>query len=148
MADDEQGDEELFVVFRLDEEEIIRVPEVLIRVPRSYDFVEGMVNLRGTVLPVVDLRTRLGLARSERDERQRIVQMLEHVTGAVDDVSRQAGDVIAYAEGAVPSEAVLDHLIDLDELRRHHVMGRQRATHAQTTGGAPASDAEPMIELF
>ncbi|SNY15276.1 chemotaxis protein CheW [Paractinoplanes atraurantiacus] len=86
MADDGRGDEELFVVFRLDEEEyavdvdavqeIIRVPEALIRVPKSYEFVEGLVNLRGTVLPVVDLRTRLGLPRGERDERQRIVVLI------------------------------------------------------------------------
>ncbi|MET0419478.1 MAG: chemotaxis protein CheW [Actinoplanes sp.] len=85
-SDDGRGDEELFVVFRLDEEEyavdvdavqeIIRVPPALIRVPKSFDFVEGLVNLRGTVLPVVDLRTRLGLARSERDERQRIVVLI------------------------------------------------------------------------
>jgi purine-binding chemotaxis protein CheW len=76
----------LFVVFRLDEEEyavdvdavqeIIRVPAALIRVPKTFDFVEGLVNLRGTVLPVVDLRTRLGLPRSERDERQRIVVLI------------------------------------------------------------------------
>jgi len=75
-------DEETFVVFRLDGQEyavavdavqeIIRMPDVLIRVPRSHDFVEGLVNLRGTALPVVDLRTRLGLRRIARDERQRI----------------------------------------------------------------------------
>ncbi|MEV4346190.1 chemotaxis protein CheW [Actinoplanes sp. NPDC049596] len=86
MADDGRGDEELFVVFRLDDEEyavdvdtvqeIIRVPAALIRVPKSFDFVEGLVNLRGTVLPVVDLRTRLGLPRGERDERQRIVVLI------------------------------------------------------------------------
>jgi len=76
----------MFVVFRLDEEEyavdvdavqeIIRVPGVLIRVPKSYDFVAGLVNLRGTVLPVIDLRTRLGLPERERDERQRIVVLI------------------------------------------------------------------------
>ena len=85
-TDDGRGDVELFVVFRLDDEEyavdvdgvqeIIRVPEALIRVPKSYEFVEGLVNLRGTVLPVVDLRTRLGLGRVERDERQRIVVLI------------------------------------------------------------------------
>ena len=83
QVDDSRGDEELFVVFHLDGEEyavevdmvqeIIRVPEALIRVPKTFDFVEGLVNLRGTVLPVVDLRTRLGVPRAEPDERQRIV---------------------------------------------------------------------------
>jgi len=84
-ADDANGDE-LLVVFRLDAEEysvdvdavqeIIRVPETLIRVPKALDFVEGLVNLRGAVLPVVDLRSRLGLPRGERDDRQRIVVLI------------------------------------------------------------------------
>jgi purine-binding chemotaxis protein CheW len=86
MADDGRGDDELLVVFRLEGEEycvhvdtvqeIIRVPESLSRVPRTLDFVEGLVNLRGSVLPVVDLRTRLGLQRAARDERQRIVVLI------------------------------------------------------------------------
>jgi purine-binding chemotaxis protein CheW len=80
------GDDELLVVFRLAAEEysvdvdtvqeIIRVPDSLIRVPKALDFVEGLVNLRGAVLPVVDLRTRLGLDRVERDEQQRIVVLI------------------------------------------------------------------------
>jgi purine-binding chemotaxis protein CheW len=86
QVDDSRGDEELFVVFHLEGEEyavgvdtvqeIIRVPESLIRVPKTFDFVEGLVNLRGTVLPVVDLRTRLGVPRAEPDERQRIVVLV------------------------------------------------------------------------
>lgn len=86
VADEHDGDDELLVVFRLDDEEycvdidavqeIIRVPEALIRVPKTLDFVEGLVNLRGAVLPVVDLRTRLGIDRAERDERQRIVVLI------------------------------------------------------------------------
>ncbi|WP_432563207.1 chemotaxis protein CheW [Kineococcus sp. SYSU DK003] len=86
VVDDGRGDDELLVVFRLQGEEycvavdavqeIIRVPDTLIRVPRTLEFVEGLVNLRGAVLPVVDLRTRLGLDRSARDERQRIVVLI------------------------------------------------------------------------
>jgi purine-binding chemotaxis protein CheW len=83
---DGESEDELLVVFRLSAEEysvdvdtvqeIIRVPETLIRVPKALDFVEGLVNLRGAVLPVVDLRTRLGLPRGERDERQRIIVLI------------------------------------------------------------------------
>jgi purine-binding chemotaxis protein CheW len=81
-----EGEDELLVVFRLAAEEysvdvdavqeIIRVPDMLIRVPKALDFVEGLVNLRGAVLPVVDLRTRLGLSRTERDDRQRIIVLI------------------------------------------------------------------------
>ncbi|VXC32233.1 chemotaxis protein CheW [Sphingomonas sp. 8AM] len=76
-------DDAQFVVFRLmDEEygvpveavrEIVRVPDQLTRVPRAPDFVEGVINLRGTVLPVIDQRRRFGLDEVERSDRQRIM---------------------------------------------------------------------------
>lgn len=76
-------DEEQVVVFRLDREEfgvpinavqeIVRVPENLTRVPKSPSFVEGVINLRGAVLPVIDQRRRLGLEELERNDRQRIM---------------------------------------------------------------------------
>jgi methyl-accepting chemotaxis protein len=75
-------------------------------------------------------------------------QMLEHVSGAVADVRRQSEDVLAYAEGAVSGDEVLGRLIDVDELRNRHVMGRQRLTHAKSTGEMTAADTEPAIELF
>jgi purine-binding chemotaxis protein CheW len=71
------------VIFRLDAEEygvpitavqeIVRVPDVLTRVPKAPAFVQGVINLRGSVLPVVDQRRRLGLASVERNDRQRIM---------------------------------------------------------------------------
>jgi purine-binding chemotaxis protein CheW len=82
----EDDEDQQLVVFRVDGEEyclsvdavqeIIRVPERLIRVPKALEFVEGLVNLRGTVLPVIDLRSRLGLSRGERDDLQRIVVVI------------------------------------------------------------------------
>ena len=85
-ADEGGDDDEQVVVFRLDKEEfgapiasvqeIVRVPDELIRVPRVPSFVEGVINLRGTVLPVVDLRMRLGLNPVERTDRQRIMVFL------------------------------------------------------------------------
>jgi purine-binding chemotaxis protein CheW len=74
------------VIFRLGAEEfgvpimsvqeIVRVPETLTRVPRSPAFVEGVINLRGSVLPVIDQRSRLGLPLIERNDRQRIMVYL------------------------------------------------------------------------
>jgi purine-binding chemotaxis protein CheW len=76
-------DEEQFVAFRLMNEEygvpidavqeIVRVPDELTRVPKTPDFIEGVVNLRGVVLPVVDQRRRFGLPSMERNDRQRIM---------------------------------------------------------------------------
>ncbi|HEX4856224.1 MAG TPA: chemotaxis protein CheW [Limnobacter sp.] len=79
-------DEEQVVVFRLHREEfgvpiasvqeIVRVPEELTQVPKAPAFVEGVINLRGSVLPVIDQRLRLGLDSSERNDRQRIMVYL------------------------------------------------------------------------
>jgi purine-binding chemotaxis protein CheW len=81
-------------------EEIIRVAEQLIRVPKALSFVEGRVNLRGTVLPVIDLRARLGLARGERDDLQRIVVVIVDGvrTGFVVDA---VAEVLKLPKGAI-----------------------------------------------
>lgn len=84
--DGDNDDEEQVVVFRLDKEEygvpiesvqeIVRVPEELTHVPKAPGFVEGVINLRGAVLPVIDQRRRFGLPKAERNDRQRIMVFL------------------------------------------------------------------------
>ena len=78
--------DEQVVVFRLGKEEfgvpiesvqeIVRVPDELTHVPKAPAFVEGVINLRGVVLPVIDQRLRLGLKAAERNDRQRIMVFL------------------------------------------------------------------------
>jgi purine-binding chemotaxis protein CheW len=85
-ADESNDDDEQVVVFRLDKEEfgvpidsvqeIVRVPEELTHVPKAPPFVEGVINLRGAVLPVIDLRRRLDLPAVERSDRQRVMVFL------------------------------------------------------------------------
>ncbi len=74
--------EEQFVVFNLADEtygvDITSVREIInlqpvTRVPRAPTFVEGLINLRGRVIPVIDLRKRLGLPRAEPTRSTRIV---------------------------------------------------------------------------
>lgn len=82
-ADASAGDDMQVVIFRLGAEEfgvpimsvqeIVRVPQTLTRVPRTPDFVEGVINLRGSVLPVIDQRRRFGLPAVQRNDRQRIM---------------------------------------------------------------------------
>jgi purine-binding chemotaxis protein CheW len=79
---DEEDDHKL-VVFQLAHQEfgvmveavqeIIRVPAEMSRVPKTQSFIQGMVNLRGSVLPVLDMRVRFGMDRVERNDRQRIL---------------------------------------------------------------------------
>ncbi len=71
-----------FVSFKIENEEfgvdILDVQEInkmvpITRVPNSPDFVEGVINLRGRIIPVIDLRTRLGLPKIEQDKDSRII---------------------------------------------------------------------------
>ena len=77
-----QQDEQQLVVFDLSTEaygvdigavrEIIRLQDIT-KVPRTPEFVEGVINLRGKVIPVVDLRKRFGLPAEEESKENRIV---------------------------------------------------------------------------
>lgn len=82
------GDSELqLVTFGLGEEEfavdILAVQEInrmmaLTRVPQSPPEVEGVINLRGKIIPVVDLRRRFGLKAGEKSEQSRIIVVEVH----------------------------------------------------------------------
>jgi purine-binding chemotaxis protein CheW len=65
------GKEE-FAVPILQIQEINRLAEIT-RVPKSPDFVEGVINLRGKVIPIIDLRKRFGLVETELGKSTRIV---------------------------------------------------------------------------
>lgn len=52
--------------------EIIRIPEIT-RIPNMPNFIEGMINLRGRIIPIVDLRKRFKLPEKVRDEKSRII---------------------------------------------------------------------------
>lgn len=64
-----------YLTFKLDEEifalDITKVREVLdfttvTKVPRTPEFMRGVINLRGSVVPVVDLRLKFGMTRTEK----------------------------------------------------------------------------------
>ena len=90
------GDEQQLVVFQLGAElygvEIARVHEIIrlqtvTRVPHAPAFVEGVINLRGKVIPVVDLRRRFGLPLADHTRASRIVvvEIGDQVVGIVVD---------------------------------------------------------------
>lgn len=54
--------------------EIIRLPSVT-KMPNTPPYVEGIINLRGTVVPIISLRRRFGLSDAEADRRSRILVM-------------------------------------------------------------------------
>jgi purine-binding chemotaxis protein CheW len=53
-------------------QEINRMLQIT-KVPNSPDYVEGVVNLRGRVIPVLDLRQKLGMPKKEHDNNTRII---------------------------------------------------------------------------
>jgi purine-binding chemotaxis protein CheW len=65
------GNEE-YAVDILYVQEINRMLQIT-KVPNSPDFVEGVINLRGRVIPVIDLRSRLGMTKKEHDHNTRII---------------------------------------------------------------------------
>jgi purine-binding chemotaxis protein CheW len=105
---DERGELLQLVSFNIGQEEfgvdILRVQEInkmtkVTRVPNAPDFVEGIINLRGTVVPIIDLRTRLNMEKKEEDKDTRIVVVelggdtIGFVVDAVSEVLRISRDV-------------------------------------------------------
>jgi purine-binding chemotaxis protein CheW len=76
--------EQQFVTFRLGDGEfgipIAKIQEIdrsskMTRVPRTADYVDGITNLRGEVVPVINARKRFNLPQKEADERTRVIIM-------------------------------------------------------------------------
>jgi purine-binding chemotaxis protein CheW len=80
LADEEYAVDVLMI------KEIIRSVEVT-RVPRRPDFIKGIISLRGKVIPIFDLRIRLGLKESEsnRDTRILVVAVQKGMIGVITD---------------------------------------------------------------
>ncbi|MEX2462226.1 MAG: chemotaxis protein CheW [Paenibacillaceae bacterium] len=76
------GEEVKVIVFALDTEEYgVEVDKVrtiermqpITRVPKTHSFIKGVINLRGIVVPIIDLRERFGLLQKEYTENTRII---------------------------------------------------------------------------
>ncbi len=141
MADEGVGVKEVqLVVFGLGREEfavevtqvreIMRMEEIT-RMPKSPPFVEGIINLRGQIIAVVDLAKRLRLEAGHRGDDARIIvveaeeikvgmivdsvsEVLRIGAGAVEPSPALAADAsAAYLQGVVKKENRLIILLDL-----------------------------------
>jgi len=108
--------EEKFIVFSLkDMEYAIEVEYVqsiekmlpITRVPGTEDFIKGVINLRGVVTPVIDLRKKLGLGEYENKASTRIiiVNYSEKSVGFIVDAANDVVDV--FEENIEPQPDVV-----------------------------------------
>ena len=90
MSEVEAIESTLYLTFRLENELLAlkgsNVREVLdlcaiTRVPRTPEYMRGVINLRGTVIPVIDLRHKFGMSRAESTIDARIVVMEVNLDG-------------------------------------------------------------------
>ncbi len=131
------------VSFRLAREEygieITKVQEIILfgqitRVPQTPHFIKGLINLRSTVIPVVDLRLRFGLAAEEPTDETRIMvvnvggKTLGVIVDAVSEVLRVSQEQIVpppptvvgvgheYLTGLVKLDNRLLILLNIDKI--------------------------------
>jgi purine-binding chemotaxis protein CheW len=126
--------ERIFLVFMLGEqefglaisavEEVSRLPERVTKLPRQPDFLKGVTNLRGAVLPVIDQRHRFNLPAQETGERRRMVvarvegRIAGFIVDSVAEVLRVAADDISPAPEAVEEARVLEGVLNLERSGR------------------------------
>lgn len=144
MADDSKAAEETqLVVFSLGREEfavevtqvreIMRMEEIT-RMPKSPHFVEGIINLRGQIIAVVELAKRLNLEAGDRSGDTRIIVVeaedikVGMIVDSVSEVLRVSADAVepsptlttdvsaAYLQGVVKQDNRLIILLDLTKV--------------------------------
>ncbi|NGP62587.1 chemotaxis protein CheW [Paenibacillus thiaminolyticus] len=67
------------------------------RVPKTYDFIKGVINLRGVVIPVIELRGRFGMPETETTDQTRII-IVTHGDLEVGFIVDNASDVMDINE--------------------------------------------------
>ncbi len=85
--------------------EIVRVPEIT-SVPNAPDYIEGVINLRGRIIPVLDLRKRFGVKSAEPNKKNRIV-VVELGARAIGLIVNSASEVLRIP----PSEIEEPHSV-------------------------------------
>lgn len=146
-ADSRATREGKYLTFALGEEEfgigILTVKEIIgmmpfTPIPRTPEFVKGVINLRGKVIPVVDLRLKFGMPAADYDERTCIVVVelsdaenkiaVGLVVDKVNEVSNVKEDEVeetpdfgidldtAYIRGMAKSQGAVKILLDIDRV--------------------------------
>lgn len=155
------------VSFRLANEEygldIMTVQEIILmgaitQIPEVPPYIRGLINLRGKVIPIVDLRKRFGLDAAENSEHTRIIVVNagRHTFGivvdAVSEVLRIEGNQVepppagllgleqAYIKGLVKMEEKIMILLNLESvLSKEDQVALKSATSTETEDSTKAT---------
>jgi len=118
-------------------ESIIKMQSITV-IPQAPEFVEGVTNLRGTILPVIDLRKRFGLEHTPVTLESRIIVITANhtkvgmIVDAVSEVLEIAEDAVepppmiattlnsAFITGIAKSGGTLVILLELDRVLQLH----------------------------
>jgi purine-binding chemotaxis protein CheW len=124
-------------------------------VPEAPDYVEGVINLRGRIIPVIDLRKRFREPGIVANKRNRILvaelegRLVGLIVDAASEVLKMAnGDIepppellqendLSYVTGLGKRSGKLIILVDVEKLLNHGELGRlSELTDLQPTGAA------------
>ena len=123
--------DEQFIIFRLGRQdygipiaavgEIARPPEHPTRLPKAPEFIDGVMNLRGSVVPIVDLRRRFDLGDTEQAGSRRILMLaIGGVTAgflvdSVSEILKVTTDAICPAPELSPEQMrLISRVINLE----------------------------------
>ena len=109
-----------YLTFRLDQEEygidILKVQEIRgyeppTRIANAPAFIKGVVNLRGTIVPIVDMRLKFHCAQAQYDSFTVVIilSLLERVVGIVVD---SVSDVLELAPDSIKPAPQIESAID------------------------------------
>ncbi|MBW1702950.1 MAG: purine-binding chemotaxis protein CheW [Deltaproteobacteria bacterium] len=161
-----------YLTFVLDKEEygigILKIKEIIgmmpiTPVPQTPDYVKGVINLRGKVIPVVDLRLRFGMDEIGYTERTCIIVveiegqagiiLIGIVVDAVSEVLNIKGEDIEdtptfgtkldteYILGMAKMEGGVKILLDIDQILTHQELESVRAMKKEKQGSPKPAEA-------
>jgi purine-binding chemotaxis protein CheW len=168
MAERKTSEEQQLVVFTLGNEsyavdintvkEIIQLQPVT-KLPGTPPSVEGIINLRGSVIPIIDLRKRFEMERIERNKETRIVvvtcanssvgvivdsvaQVLRIPRESIEPASNVFSDEkVEYLLGIVKLTNRLIILLDMDRILTNQELSSLRSIENEQTGATKTREA-------
>lgn len=113
---------------------IIEMDIAITRVPKTPDYIEGVINLRGEIIPIMNLRTRLNLPSQDISENSRVIivnaqgiamgitvdsvaEVIELADKSIESISNLHGDSSSdYIQGVGKQNESIITILDMEKL--------------------------------